>query len=81
MSVVLDVPMTSPDSDDTHDIADTQMFRRFVNEDPGAQAEAQQFWMWRWPGLLVPVIGSIVIVAIVIVLLTISGRSAPDETD
>ncbi len=61
--------MTSPDADEPHDIADTQMFRRFVNEDQNSQVEPQQFWLWRWPGLLVPVIGSIVIVAIVIILL------------
>ncbi len=66
----MDVPMTSPDADEPHDIADTQMFRRFVDEDPRTQVEAEQFWMWRWPGLLVPVIGSIVIVALVIILLT-----------
>lgn len=62
--------MTSPDADEPRGIADTQMFRRFVNEDPGAQTEAQQFWMWKWPGLLVPVIVAIVIVAIIIILLT-----------
>jgi hypothetical protein len=66
----LDVAMTSPDADEPHGIADTQMFRRFVNEDPSAQVQAQQFWMWKWPGVLLPVIGSIVIVIVVIILLT-----------
>ncbi|SDO60671.1 hypothetical protein SAMN04515671_1469 [Nakamurella panacisegetis] len=62
--------MTSPDPDEPHAIADTQMFRRFVNEEPRAQAEPEQFWMWRWPGLLVPVIATIVVVAVVIIVLT-----------
>ena len=62
--------MTSPDPDAPHDIADTQMFRRFVNEEPRAQAEPEQFWMWRWPGLLIPTISAIIIVAIIIILIT-----------
>ena len=62
--------MTSPDPDAPHDIADTQMFRRFVNEEPQAQAESEQFWMWRFPGLLVPIIAAIIIVVVVIILVT-----------
>ena len=64
--------MTNPDADEPHAIADTQMFRRFVDEGPAGKspAEATTFWMWRFPGLLVPIIASIVIVAVVIVLLT-----------
>ena len=70
--LVLDVSMTNPDADEPHAIADTQMFRRFVDEgSPGqAPAAAPTFWMWRWPGLLVPVIASIVIVGVLISLLT-----------
>ena len=68
----MDIPMTNPDADEPHAIADTQMFRRFVDEGPNGPAatEAKTFWMWTWPGLLVPIIGSIVIVALVIILLT-----------
>jgi hypothetical protein len=70
-TLVLDVPMTSPDADEPHAIADTQMFRRFVEEEPGAQAQAQSFWqrLWAWPMLLIPVILSVVIVAVVIAVL------------
>ena len=61
--------MTSPDGDEPRDIADTQMFRRFVDEDPRAQVETERFWMWKWPGLLVPVISSIVVVVVIVIIL------------
>ncbi|MET3805916.1 hypothetical protein ABIB25_002924 [Nakamurella sp. UYEF19] len=65
--------MTSPGADDPHDIADTQMFRRFVESGPqgsGSETEARTGLqrLWVWPGLLIPVILSIVIVAVVLVL-------------
>lgn len=60
--------MTRPDADEPRGIADTQMFRRFVEEDPRVQVEKQRFWMWKWPGLLVPVLGAIIIVVIVVIL-------------
>jgi hypothetical protein len=64
--------MTNPDADEPHAIADTQMFRRFVDEGSTAAAptEAKTFWMWTWPGLLVPIIVSIIIVGALIALLT-----------
>ncbi len=62
--------MTSQDPDQPHDIADTQMFRRFVEEGSQAQEAPKAFWLWTWPGLLVPIIGSIIIVGVLIVLLT-----------
>ncbi len=62
--------MTSPQADEPHDIADTQMFRRFVEEAPAEPpARTGPSRLWVWPGLLIPVIGSIVIVAIVLSLL------------
>jgi len=60
--------MTSPDSDEPHAIADTQMFRRFVDEPPAVEIDAKPFWMWTWPGILVPVVVAVVIVAGLIVL-------------
>ena len=64
--------MTSPDADRPHDIADTGMFRRFVEEapkvDPPSPTGLARLWVW--PGLLIPVIGSIVVVGIVLALLT-----------
>ena len=70
--MVLDVAMTNPEADEPHAIADTQMFRRFVDEGSTgtASAEAKTFWMWTWPGLLVPIIVSVVIVGVLIALLT-----------
>jgi hypothetical protein len=63
--------MTSPDADKPHDIADTQMFRRFVEEarDEPAPGRTGLDRLWVWPGLLIPVIAAIVIVAIVLTLL------------
>jgi hypothetical protein len=63
--------MTNPDADEPHAIADTQMFRRFVDEasTSALPAEGQTFWMWRWPGLLVPIIVSVVIVGVLIAVL------------
>lgn len=62
--------MTSPQADEPHDIADTQMFRRFVEEAPAEPpAPTGLNRLWVWPGLLIPVIGSIVIVTIVLSLL------------
>ncbi len=62
--------MTSPDADEPHAIADTQMFRRFVDDGPDGPAatETKKFWMWTWPGLLVPVVVSIAVVVVVILL-------------
>lgn len=62
--------MTSPDPDQPRDIADTQMFRRFVAEADDQQTPSRTGLdrLWVWPGLLVPVIASIVIVAIVLAL-------------
>jgi hypothetical protein len=62
--------MTSPDADEPHAIADTQMFRRFVEEGPQSEAKVRGFSLWTWPGLLVPIISSVVIVALLIILLT-----------
>ena len=63
--------MTSPEADQPHDIADTQMFRRFVEEAPklDPQVPTGINRLWVWPGLLIPVIASIVIVAIVLSLI------------
>ena len=62
--------MTNPDADEPHAIADTQMFRRFVDEgSTEAPVEAKTFWMWTWPGLLVPIIVSVIIVSVLIALL------------
>jgi len=62
--------MTSPDADKPHDIADTQMFRRFVAQAPAEQVPDRTGLnrLWAWPGLLIPVIAAIVIVAIVLTL-------------
>lgn len=61
--------MTSPAGDEPHDIADTQMFRRFVEEAPSEQPERTGLaQLWVWPGLLIPVIAAIAIVAIVLTL-------------
>jgi hypothetical protein len=64
--------MTNPDADEPHAIADTQMFRRFVDEGATSAlpAEGRTFWMWTWPGLLVPIIVSVVIVGVLIAVLT-----------
>jgi hypothetical protein len=64
--------MTNPEADEPHAIADTQMFRRFVDEGSATAvpAEAKTFWMWTWPGLLVPIIVSVIIVGVLIALLT-----------
>lgn len=63
--------MTSPQADEPHDIADTQMFRRFVEEAPKADPPGPTGLarLWVWPGLLVPVIAAIVVVAVVLALL------------
>ena len=63
--------MTSPDADRPHDIADTQMFRRFVEEAPLVDQPTTTGLsrLWQWPLLLIPVIVSIVIVAVVLALL------------
>jgi hypothetical protein len=68
--VVFDEAMTSPPGDEPHDIADTQMFRRFVAAAPNERDERTGLSrLWVWPGLLIPVIAAIVIVAIVLTLL------------
>jgi hypothetical protein len=62
--------MTSPDADRPHDIADTQMFRRFVEEAPLAEPPARTGLsrLWVWPLLLIPVIFAIVVVTIVLTI-------------
>lgn len=62
--------MTSPEADQPHDIADTQMFRRFVEEAHDEQTPSRTGLdrLWVWPGLLIPVIAAIVVVAIVLSL-------------
>ena len=63
--------MTSPDADRPHDIADTQMFRRFVEEAPQGEPAARTGLsrLWVWPLLLIPVIVAIVVVTIVVALI------------
>ena len=63
--------MTSPDADEPHAIADTQMFRRFVEEAPAAEPPGRTGLgrLWVWPGLLIPVLTAIVVVTLIISLL------------
>jgi len=57
--VVLDGAMSSPDSNEPHDIADTVMFRRFVEDSPQpASGIRNQKWLW----VLIAVIVFIVVV-------------------
>lgn len=54
--------MSRPEADEPHDIADTQMFRRFVEQEPAAPATSifNQKWMW----VLIAVVILLVIVLI-----------------
>lgn len=63
--------MTSPGADEPHDIADTQMFRRFVEEAPEVDRPTPTGVnrLWVWPGLLIPVIAAIIVVTVVLSLL------------
>lgn len=62
--------MTSPDAEEPHAIADTQMFRRFVEEAPvEPPAPTGLSRLWTWPLLLIPVLAAIVVVTIGLSLL------------
>ena len=60
--------MSSPDPDETHDIADTQMFRRFVEEEPRRDVEGGGVRNQRWLWIAIAVVVFIAVVVLLIVL-------------